>query len=103
MFEPSTLQSFDAYNINEQDRVFIHKELGTVHNLSIAQVEDIKFQIKIKEHISRLISYYIKLTIEANNDGIVIIDELINKIQKKIDNDFGNSQSHKIVLEIIKF
>jgi hypothetical protein len=53
-----------------------------------------------EEHVKRLVSYYIKKAIESDEDGIVLLEELVQSIRKYIEEDFGKNEKEKVDLEI---
>jgi hypothetical protein len=61
--------------------------------------------ITIDEHVKRLISYYVKKVIEADEDGVTPLDEmypdnLVSKIRRFVQEDFGNKKLDIVELEI---
>lgn len=95
---------YDVYGVQEEDRKVIEEELKTLRGfpktLKKTYKEAIKPEITVKEHVARLISYYIKLIMEGDPDGIVSLDELLKNIRNKIGNDFGKDQSQRVESEI---
>jgi len=95
---------YDAYNVREEDINVIEEELKILWGFPKALKKDyrgtIKSEITVKEHVCRLVSYYIKISIEEDSDGIVSIDELLNNIRNKISDDFGKDQLQRVESEI---
>ena len=105
---------YRIYGISDEDRALIERELTLQQGLSFEEeeieekaeeVEEEKDMISAEEHVKRLISYYVKRTMESDEDGIIPLDEmfrdnLINKIREQIAQDFGKNKVDKIELEI---
>ena len=82
----------------------IETELKTLRGFPKAlkkdYVEAIKPEITIEEHVARLISYYVKITMEGDLEGIVPIDEMLEKIRSKLSDDFGKKHLQRVESEI---
>jgi len=98
---------YRLYEISEEDRKLIERELalrrgeislyeenGEAEELGEEeQVEKtLDKEAKIKDHVARLISFYIKKTLESDPSGIMPFCELFDKIRKRSAVDFGNDQ-----------
>lgn len=115
---------YRIYEISEDDRKLIERELALKRGeVSImedteeeSESEDEKAELeeieepadteeKIREHVRRLLSFYIKQSIEEDEDGIVPLDgmfddNLLTKVRKKITRDFGEERAEHIEIEI---
>jgi hypothetical protein len=98
---------YRLYEISEEDRKLIERELSlrrgeaslleeseeTEEFIEEEQIEGVlNTEAKIKDHVARLVSFYIKKTVESDQDGIVLLHELVDQIRKKLAEDFGNDQ-----------
>jgi hypothetical protein len=95
---------YRLYGISDEDRAFIRRELE-LQQCMVGNEEISKDVISSKEHVERLISYYVKKAMETDEDGIVPLDEmfsdnLFNKVRELIAQDFGKDRVDKIELEI---
>jgi len=98
---------FDEYELSEIDRKIIESDLRTLKGFPKKAFKEkcepsIELSITVKEHIVRLLSYYVKLAMDDDSDGILIIDELVEQIRKYFHNDFINLSWEKIEPEIIQ-
>jgi len=93
-----------AYSISDSDRAIVENELrqrqivkvhSKKHTIDIEVIET-----KIREHVQRLVSYYIKQVIESDEDGIVPLKELTQKIRERIKKDFEKNQQERVESEI---
>jgi len=106
---------YRIYEISDEDKALIERELTPQKIVSLEEEsgealseeieESSKDVISIREHVERLISYYVKKAIESDEDGIVPLDEmfpdnLFNKIRQFIAQDFGKERVDRIELEI---
>jgi hypothetical protein len=103
---------YRIYGISDEDRALIERELALQQGLTPKEVDEEKEEkelsrdiISEKEHVERLISFYIKKVIESDEDGIVPLDEmfsdnLFNKVRECIAQDFGKDRIDKVELEI---
>ncbi|MGB9693573.1 MAG: hypothetical protein ACPLYF_01880, partial [Fervidobacterium sp.] len=107
---------FRLYEISDEDRALIERELTLQQGLSLEEetIDEIESKegeevseglISVKEHVERLISFYIKKALESDEDGIVPLDEmfpdnLFSKVREFIAQDFGKERVDKIELEI---
>ena len=94
---------YEIYDIQKYTE-FFEKELKTLRGfpkaLKKSYEEAMKPSITIQEHVIRLVSWYIKKVMESDEDGIVTLDELLNKVREYIAQDFGKDRVDKIELEI---
>ena len=102
---------YSIYGISDKDKALIEHELipHPLESLDKNGAKETKKSPKSiiteKEHIERLISYYIKKAIESDEDGIVPLiemfpDNLFKKVRELIAQDFGKSKVDEIELEI---
>jgi hypothetical protein len=103
---------YRIYRISDEDRALIEQELalrqgalGSEEKVDEEVEEVSKDVISTKEHVERLISFYIKKALESDEDGIVPLDEmfsdnLFNRVREFIAQDFGKDRVDKIELEI---
>jgi hypothetical protein len=105
---------YHIYGISDEDRVLIERQLTFQRGVSLEEEEEEISEeveefsgdvISAKEHVERLISYYIKKAVENDEDGIVPLDEmfpdnLFNKVRELIAHDFGKERIDKVELEI---
>jgi hypothetical protein len=106
---------YRIYEISDEDRALIERELALQKTASLEEEsgeavseeieESSKDVISSREHVERLISYYLKKAIESDEDGIVPLDEmfsdnLFSKIHVFILQDFGKERVDRIELEI---
>lgn len=98
---------YDTYFIEEKVRKFIDEELKTLRgfpkSLKKSYEKAVGHEITAKEHVVRLVSYYVELIMEEDLDGIVPLDELLENIRSKIASDFGKDQSQRLESEITEF
>jgi hypothetical protein len=98
---------YRLYEISEEDRKLIERELALRRGeaslleenqeveefIKGEQIEGaLDTEAKIKDHVARLISFYIKKTVESDPDGMTPLHELVDQIRKKLAEDFGNDQ-----------
>jgi len=99
---------YRLYEISEEDRKLIERELalrGREPSLREEDEETEEFseeeqmeealdtETKIKDHVARLVSFYIKKTLlESGPDGIVPLHQLVEQLRKKLAEDFGEDQ-----------
>ena len=95
---------YDIYDIKKEDLEFIEKELKALRGfpkaLKKSEKKAVERQIAVEEHVARLVSYYAKLIIEDDLEGIVPLDELLKNIRSKIGDSFGKDRSQRIESEI---
>jgi hypothetical protein len=107
---------YRIYEISDEDKALIERELALQRGMTLEKVEEEekvseeskelpKELISEKEHVKRLISFYIKKVMESDEDGIVPLDEtfpdnLFNKVRGYIVQDFGKDRVDKVELEI---
>jgi len=81
---------YEIYGIEEKERVIIEKELHIIRKaLKDKDQKQNDNLLSSKDHVMRLLSYYFKLTMERNSDGIVTLDGMLKKIREHLANDFG--------------
>lgn len=98
---------YRIYQISDEDRKQIE---ATNSNLELnnereeGEDEEVKKQkiMSVKDHVERLLSYYIKRAIESKDDGIIMVDDLFEKVLEFISEDFGKDRRDKIENEINK-
>lgn len=100
---------YDLYEISREDRVLIEKEMelrklevapeGEKEELTKEEQERILNE-KIKDHVIRLISYYSKLSIEEDEDGIVPLGQLHEGVKTKLSSDFGEERLEELEDEL---
>jgi len=108
---------YSIYGISDEDKALIERELTLQKIASLeeesgeALSEEIegpsKDVISTREHVERLISYYVKKAIESDEDGIVPLDEmfpdyLASQVRQQIISDFGKANLDKIEKELEK-
>jgi len=98
---------YNLYEISEEDRKIIERELplraGEVPLLE--EQEEIEGALeegrieavlneeeRVKDHVARLVSFYVKGTLESDPDGIMPLHELVQQVRKKLAHDFGEDQ-----------
>ena len=105
---------YRLYEIGEEDRKIIERELvlrrGEISvsegeaELEEAEEEEIQASLdlksKIRDQVSRLISFYVKNTLESDHEGIIPLHELVEKVRKRIASDFGEDQLERRETEI---
>jgi hypothetical protein len=84
---------YRIYNISPENKALIERELSPQETASSRdasyETENVQFgSVSESEHLERLVSYYIKNTIETNEDGIVPLNRLIIEVRKRLANDF---------------
>lgn len=99
---------YRIYKISDKDRRLIEKELtlrrgeavlGETEESEEEETEGVeaerRFDIKkkVKDHVARLVSFYIRKTIESDRDGIVPLHELVQGVREHLANDFGEDQA----------
>jgi len=97
---------YHVYEISKEDKELIERELASrlgegssfQENKSVKE-EQIKATIdwkpRIKKHVTRLISFYIKKTLESDPDAIVPVHQLVQEIRKHLAKDFEDQQDVK--------
>lgn len=109
---------YRAYGVTETDRVLIQHELDLQKgdNSERKNSKETETQsdatavfrtISIDEHVKRLLSYYARRIIEADEDGIIPLNEaftnnLAAKIRQEIGADFGTENLVRIEQELEK-
>jgi len=83
---------YHLYEISEEDKNLIKKEIALRHGESPFLEEETEESEEEEDHVARLISFYIKKTFESDPDGIIPLHELVQKIRKNVANDFGEDQ-----------
>jgi len=95
---------YQIYDINEINKEKIENELRTLRGfpkaLKKTYEESVKPDIAALEHIQRLLSHYIKLVMEASQDGILSMRKLIEEVRIHLVRDFGAEQLEKKEKEI---
>jgi hypothetical protein len=103
---------YRIYGISDEDKALIERELGFQQRVSLEEEvankeveEPSKDVTSPKEHIERLISFYIKKAVENDEDGMVPLDEmfsdnLLAKVRELMMQDFGKEKSDKVELEM---
>jgi len=97
----------NIYDISDDEREIIEYalKLQEINNTDDEQTVDLIKRINAEDQVKRLLSHYIKQVIDSDDDGIVVIGNLIsNKISDKIRqyliNDFGEEKIDTIEKEI---
>ena len=82
---------YRIYNISDEDQILVKKELELKKGLAKSEVglSNGSDAQKVSEHIKRLISYYAKLSIEEDEDGIVPFEQLSSDVKNKFAADLG--------------
>jgi len=97
---------YRLYEISEEDRKLVERELALRRGeISLYDEEDKAEQLseeemeeasdtetKIGNHVARLVSFYIKKTLESDPDGKMPLHELAERLRKKLADDFGDDQ-----------
>ena len=97
---------YRIYEIGEEDRRLIEKELALRRGEFFSSIQkEVKEdsskvetqklrenEVKVKDHVVRLISFYIKKTLEADTDGIVPLHQLVEEVRNCLAKDFGKDQ-----------
>jgi len=113
---------YRLYEISDEDRALIERELalrrgegpeGEEETEEIEGEEGEEFDIgtvenaeeRIADHVRRLVSFYVRQAIEADEDGIVPLDEsfddnLVAAVRQHIATDFGADQVTRVEQEI---
>jgi len=98
-------QIYPLFGIEEKERKIIEKSFKT-NNISKSESEKVNLRpnpkISKKEHVYRLLSYYIKQILESDADGIIPLSELLQKIRVKIAKEFDVKKAEDIEQEISK-
>lgn len=98
---------YRLYEISEEDKKLIEKELAlrrgeisTSEESEEGEIEEaeqeektLDVEEKTKDYVARLISFYIRKTIESDKDGIVPLHELVQGVREHLANDFGEDQA----------
>jgi hypothetical protein len=111
---------YRIYEISEEDRKLIESELAQRRGEAISaedkesdkrydesvseegEPEDLEAQIK--DHVLRLISFYVKQSLEEREDGIIPLDPMFEdnlhaRVRQKIARDFGEINLDRIEIE----
>ena len=98
---------YHIYGVSKEDRDLIECELGLIQNDRKEKEEENQTinEDQIIERIKYTLSYYVKLAIESDEDGIVPLDEmfpdnLTNRVRQCIAEDFGADQVDRIEQEL---
>lgn len=89
---------YHIYEISEEDKNLIGKE--TVLRRGERSKRLLDTHAKSQNHVARLISFYIKKTLESDTDGIVSLHKLVQEVRKHLANDFGENQMDIKEMEI---
>jgi len=113
---------FEIYEISPEDRKLIEKELGRMQGEEIGEEippeirrlfpplkspTPVEEKIRIQEHVKRLLSWYAKRVILADDDGIVPLnktfeDNLYDRIVDLMEKEWGEERVQKLLDEIYK-
>lgn len=98
---------YDLYDISEEDRELIERELGDRPKETVwPEMAGKSREEKRLEHVERLLSYFVKTIVEEDPDGIVPLvqcgDEptMLQRVREKLDETFGADRGHEIEVEI---
>jgi len=98
---------YDLYEISDEARALIERELGDRPKETVwPQMEGKSREAKRLEHVERLLSYFVKVIVEEDEDGIVPLvpcgDEatMLQRVREKLDEIFGADRGHAIETEI---
>ncbi|MBE0449098.1 MAG: Eco57I restriction-modification methylase domain-containing protein, partial [Actinobacteria bacterium] len=113
---------YRIYEISDEDRALIEKEIALRKGEVVGEAEPIEeegleeaadgagvltidINQQVRNHVERLISFYVKQSVEEDPDGIVPFDEsfednLLRRVRGKIARDFGEGQVGEIEGEI---
>jgi len=94
---------YRIYGISKEDKELIEKELAlqrgepTSFDSETEKEEEqtesqLDIEAKVKNHLARLVSFYIKNTLESDPDAILPFHELINNVRRCLTNDFGKEK-----------
>lgn len=96
---------YHIYGISDEDRALIERDFALHVDLEEEEEateeigESSKDVIPAREHVARLVSFYVKRTMEAS-DSIVMIHDLIKGVRDCIAKDFGEEQVERRMKEI---
>lgn len=103
-------EMYRIYGISEKDRELIERGAGTTADAGEeessedageeTEEEERKGILSAKDHVERLLSYYIKKSIESTEDGIITTQDLFQKVLDRISEDFGADRRDKVEGEI---
>lgn len=95
---------YDIFDISKRDKKIIERELRLLRGISKTHKnnseEEIKPKISKEEHVTRLLSYYGKLSLEQDSDGIITLNDMFAKVRHYITEDFGEKQLERIENDI---
>ena len=94
---------YTIYSVNDQDRLIIEKELNLIRMFTgESKNGNINFKPRIskKEHVERLLSYYVKILMETDSDGIILLDKLTENVRQKISYSFESGKEKTAEFDI---
>jgi hypothetical protein len=98
---------YDLYNIPIADRTFINRDVGTRPSETVwTQMEGKNDDQKRVEHICRLVSYLVKVSMEEDEDGIIPLvpcgseQTLIGRVHERLEALFGTERVGAVESEI---
>ena len=97
---------YKIYGLTKEDIKIIEYEMGSRREEGATEETAVRLldEVKIKEFIERLISFYIKQSMENDDDGIIIVEErskdnLVEKVRRLVALDFGKDRINLIEKE----
>jgi hypothetical protein len=108
---------YSIYEISDEDRALIERELKLVEGQSQADLDENSVspertelatedeESHIRDHVMRLMSFYAKRAIELDEDGIVPLNEafsdnLVARVRQQIVADFGKERLDRVEREL---
>jgi hypothetical protein len=100
---------YRIYGLTEEDRKVIEYEMGSTREEGTIDETEVRWlnEVNIKEFIERLFSFYIKQSLENDDDGIIVAEEtskdsLLKKVRRLVTLDFGKEKAELIEQEFAK-
>jgi hypothetical protein len=98
---------YDLYEITPEDRALIERELGDrPPELVWPQMEGKSDQEKRREHVRRLISYFLLQALKDKRDGILPVTPgagqttALDEVRRRMETEFGEEAAFKMETEI---
>ena len=106
---------YRLYEISENDKKIIEQELALRSESALSfegeettEIDDEQIQetfneeMKIRDHVARLLSFYIRKILDSNADGVVPLHRLVEQLRNELANDFGEAETNTKEKEIQK-
>ena len=94
---------YAGYSISEKEKTVMENELSFLKRTNQEKPENEEKSVPTvtaKEHIARLLTFYVKCIMEKDPDGIVLFQDLGEQIKEEIRKDFGENILAKTESEI---